>query len=228
MSYSVYSDHEEALGATDEFYFSQEGFQYPEEKVTQWIGDNVSLPKEGRVLDLCCGDGIWSKGIKNVRPTLDVYGIDISSGGIEKAKKLLRADDRHFVIGNAEVSLPFNDNFFDLIFARGPGLYNQHSMDRKATIEVIEMWHRKLTMGGLFYSIFASKPELMDSYTPMEEVKLPFNRAPRKTDTVDFSGGKYHHSIKSFLTPFWKANNVDVVKYSFFQNLHVLVTKLRN
>lgn len=222
----VYGAPEEALTATDEFYENQEGFQYSEEKVTEWLRKNVKLPKSGRVLDLCCGDGIWSKGIQNLNAKLDIYGIDISKGAITKAYTLLNSDKKHFVTGNAEEALPFKDGFFQLIFARGPGLYNQHSMDRPATIRVIESWHTKLAPSGVFYSIFASTPKKMGSYTPMEEVKLPYNRSPRKTETVDFHGGKYHHTIQSFLTPFWKARNVDIVRYSFFENLHVLITKL--
>ena len=220
----VYNNPEEALRATNEFFSRQEGFQYSEKMVTEWVSDNVKLPKAGRVLDLCCGDGIWSKGIQNVNPNLELFGIDISVGGIEKAKKLLNADSDHFVVGNAETTLPFSDNFFTLIFARGPGLYNQHNMDRPATIRVIESWHNKLTKNGLFYSIFASQPEKMGTYTSMEDVKLPFNRSPRKTETVDFHGGKYHHTIQSFLTPFWKARNVKVVRYAFFNNLHFSIT----
>ncbi len=226
MSEDVYKGPERALQATDDFYGNQEGFQYTEEKVTGWIQKHVKLPKSGRVLDLCCGDGIWSKGIRNVNPKLDIYGIDISEGGITKARMLLNADNKHFIVGDAEAGLPFDDGFFHLIFARGPGLYNQHSMDRPSTIGVIESWHLKLAQGGVFYSIFASTPKKMGTYTPMDEVKLPYNRSPRKTEAVDFRGGKYHHTIQSFLTPFWKAKNISVRGYSFFENLHVLITRL--
>ena len=225
MSEPVYEAPADALKATDEFYENQEGFQYSEEKVTEWIRKHVKLPKSGRVLDLCCGDGIWSKGIQNVNPKLELYGIDISKGAIAKARILLDADEKHFIIGNAEVDLPFEDGFFQLIFARGPGLYNQHSMDRPATIKVIDSWHSTLAPSGVCYSIFASSPEKMGTYTPMEEVKLPYNRALRKTETVDFRGGKYHHTIQSFLTPFWKAENISIIRYSFFENLHVLSTR---
>ncbi len=226
MKNTVYKTPEDALKATDEFYFSQEGFQYPEEKVTSWIRDYVKLPDSGRVLDLCCGDGVWSKGMQNTNPSLELYGVDIATGAIEKARKILSADERHFIVEDAESGLSFDDGFFELIFARGPGLYNQHNLDRPATIRVIETWHSKLTPSGVFNSVFASNPEKMGTYTPMEDVKLPFNRSPRKTETVDFHGGKYHHTIQSFLTPFWKAKNVKIVRYSFFQNLHVLITRL--
>ncbi len=225
MTRPVYLTPTEALTATDEFYSNQEGFQYSVEMVTNWIKTHVLLPKAGRVLDLCCGDGIWSKGMQNVNPNLEFYGIDISQGAISKARSLLKTDAEHFIVGDAETDLPFPDHFFELIFARGPGLYNQHNMDRTETIHVIENWHKKLVLKGRLYSIFASTPEKMGTYTPMEEVKLPYNRSPRKTKSVDFTGGKYHHTIQSFLAPFWQAQNVTLINYSFLNNLHILITK---
>lgn len=225
-NFEVYDTPADALAATDQFYWLQEGFEYPEDVVTDWIGRHVKVPKKGNVLDLCCGDGIWSKGIRNVSAGVECFGIDLSAGGIEKARKLLETDDRHFVVGDAEKELPFDDGFFDLIFARGPGLYNQHSMDRPATIRVIEMWHRKLKpAGGRFYSIFASDPRQMGTYGPIEQAVLPFNRCPRHTDTVDFQGGKYHHSIKTFLTPFWESRSIEIVDYSFIRKQHILITR---
>lgn len=224
-SYPVFEKPDQALAATDVFYETQEGFQYSEDMVTSWLSQFVKIPKIGRVLDLCCGDGIWSKGFEILNSALDLYGIDISHGGIAKAMKLLGTDSEHFVVGDAEAELPFQDDYFHLIFARGPGLYNQHNMDRPSTIEIIEHWHTKLVSGGLFYSIFASNPQKIGTYTEMENAKLPYNRCPRKSDSVDFKGGKFHHSIQSFLAPFWKASNVAIVRYSFINNMHILVTK---
>jgi SAM-dependent methyltransferase len=224
MAHQTYVTPEDALKATDEFY-GKEGFQYTEELVKSWLSRFIRIPKSGRLLDLCCGDGIWSKGFKHLNPNLELFGIDISLGGITKACKLLDTDKDHFVVGDAEVNLPFPDGYFDLIFARGPGLYNQHDMDRPATIRVIENWHKMLAEGGQFYSIFASNPLKMGTYTDMDNAKLPYNRSPRKTETVDFRGGKYHHTIQSFLTPFWKSHDVKVVSYQFVGNMHILLTK---
>jgi SAM-dependent methyltransferase len=225
MKYKTYGSTQEALSATDEFYENKEGFEYNEDLVNKWLSQYVRIPKSGRVLDLCCGDGIWSKGFKNLNSKLDLYGIDISEGGINKARKLLNTGADKFVLGDAEKNLPFNDGFFQMIFSRGPGLYNQHDMDRPAAIEIISNWHKKLAPDGLMYSIFASTPSKVGTYTSMDDAKLPYNRCPRKTEAVDFLGGKYHHDIKSFTAPFWKAADVNVLEYSFVRNMHILVTK---
>lgn len=229
MGQKIYETPDDALCATDRFYESQEGFQYTEELVRNWLTRYVNLPETGRVLDLCCGDGIWAYGMKCLKPRLELFGIDVSSGGIDKARTLMAqsGDAGNFIVGDVEEKLPYPDAFFDLIFARGPGLYNQHEMDRPETVDVIEHWHTKLSTRGRFYSIFASTPLQMGTYTAMENVKLPYNRCPRKSNAVDFKGGKFHHTIQSFLAPFWRAESVDVVEYFFIKNNHVLVTKKR-
>lgn len=222
--HEIYKDSQGALDATDQFYSEQEGFQYTEELAKTWLENNINIPKKARILDLCCGDGIWSRGFQLLNGELELYGVDISKGGVEKARKLLSTDDTYFKVCDAESEIPFEDDYFDIIFARGPGLYNQHSMNRPESIEVIEMWHRKLKPGGKFYSIFASTPKLMGTYTPMENCKLPYNRAPRQTPAVDFTGGKYHHSVETYHEPFWAAKNVKVIDYTFKNNLHILIS----
>ena len=65
----------------------EQGFEYTDEQVRTWLEIYLRrVPARGNVLDLCCGDGIWARGIKALQPNLDLYGIDISPGGIEKAR----------------------------------------------------------------------------------------------------------------------------------------------
>lgn len=226
MSHEIYQTAQEAQQATDAFY-ADRGFEYTHDQVKQWLEIYLPhMPKTGCVLDLCCGDGIWAAGIKTLKRNLSLHGIDISAGAIDKAKELVPSDAEQFIVGDAEEALPWPDGTFDLIFARGPGLYNQHSMDRPATIAVIEMWHRALRPTGRFISIFYSNPEMFGSYSNPLKVRLPYNRAPRLTDAVDFTGGKYHHDITSFLLPFRKARNVELGEYRFVRNTHILETRL--
>lgn len=227
MPNEIYQTAQEARQATDAFY-ADRGFEYTHDQVQQWLDIYLPhMPKTGRVLDLCCGDGTWAAGIKSLDPNLSLHGIDISPGAIERAKELVPDDAQQFVVGDAEETLPWPDGTFDLIFARGPGLYNQHSMDRPATIAVIEMWHRALRPAGRFVSIFYSDPEMFGSYSNPLKVRLPYNRAPRLTDAVDFTGGKYHHDITSFLLPFRKTNNVKLGEYRFIRNAHILETRIK-
>lgn len=211
-----------AVALTDDFYRNSGGFSYSEEKATRWVSHNVDVPRTGRVLDLCCGNGIWSVAMRNIAPDIELCGIDISQGAIEHARSLLPEGD--FRVGDAEQALPWPDEQFDLIFARGPGLYNQHSMECAATIEVLEAWHEKLAPSGRFYSIFYSMPERMGSYGPIGNAKLPMNWTPRRTDAVEFLGGKFHHSIRSFVAPFEMSPKITILTYRFEAKMHVMVS----
>lgn len=158
---------------------------------------------------------LWSKDFKLRLPKATLHGIDIPSGRIQKAKSLL-ADD-------AQSALPWAEGFFDLNFARGPFFLNQHSMGRPSSIAVIESWHEILNKTGkMISSLYADLQKFGTNTNPLE-VALPYNRAPRLIDTVEFTGGKYHSDIQSFLAPFWKAKIVD---YRIIRNNHILLTSL--
>ncbi len=221
----TYESAQLARRATDDFY-ADAGFAYAPDDVQTLLAVYVpDPPMTGAVLDLCCGDGVWSRGLKQLSADLELHGIDISPGGINRARQLLPAHAQRFVVGDVEQPLLWPEETFDLIFARGPGLYNQHSMDRPATIAVIEDWHRTLTAAGRLISVFSSNPQLFGTYTNPLKVKLPYNRAPRLTDAVDFTGGKFHHDATSFLTPFRKAVGVELLNYRFVRNTHILQTR---
>ena len=213
------------LQETDQFFQDEGGFSYQPDKVITWLERNVPLPSEGNVLDLCCGDGVWSWGMGELRPRLELYGIDISEGGVNTAIDRLKSDSEHFQVADAESMQLFPDVEFDFIFARGLPFFNQHNMLQPGFLRLLEYWHRKLSPKGLFFSTYASNPRLMGSYTPPEETRLPLNKQPRKTPALDFSGGKFHHSVQTFLAPFWEAEGVEVHKYRFESTRHILTTR---
>lgn len=216
---------ESALIATDQFYRSSEGFGYDLTKLIKWLTSYTRIPETGKILDLCCGDGIWSQAFKELNPELDCFGIDISAGGVERAKERVKDSNDQFVVGDVEVELPFPKKYFNFIFARGAGIYNQHDMSRRATVKVIEMWHEYLVDGGVFCGVYGSTPSMMGSYTPIEKVKLPYNKVPRHSPVIQFEGGKFHHSIESFHAPFLAAKGIEIINYSFNKNKHIIHTR---
>jgi SAM-dependent methyltransferase len=224
MSTSENNDLQDCLEETNKFYLDSSGFSYNPEKVKSWLHKNVKIPEWGNVLDLCCGDGVWSYGFQQLNPKLRIFGIDISSGGIERARQMTGLVEGNFLVGDVEETLPFEKNFFDIIFARGPFVFNQHDMSHDGAVNLIENWHQYLKQSGLFYSIYGSVPERMGTYTDIENVVLPLNKRPRNTKALHFEGGKYHHSVESFHQPFWRADSVVKKQYWFCNNLHVLVS----
>ena len=211
------------LNETNHFYRKRGGFSYDKDKVVSWLRRFAHLPKKGKVLDLCCGDGIWAWGMLQLHPELEVFGVDISAGGIGVARDTL-GRTAEFQCRDVEQPLDFPGDTFDLIFARGLPFFNQHDMNRPAFIALLEHWHTLLKKDGRFFSTYSSRPELMGSYTDPKNTKLPLNRKARKTPAIEFSGGKYHHSVSASLQPFWSAQNVAIKKYSFISTRHILTT----
>jgi len=107
----------------------------------EWIlpsghGDNVRIGivlsligKKKRVLDVGCYDGTISKLIMN--NDNEVYGVDVSSKGVELAKqKGIKA-----IVHDVEESLPFPENFFDVVFI---GEVIEHVFDTDRFLEEIK------------------------------------------------------------------------------------------
>ena len=227
-------DWQSAVRKTDEFYAQHKGCSYSDEQVDRWLGKwflpFVQLAGLERILDLCCADGCWSFGLLRRFPGLQITGVDVSDGAIhiakERAVALGLGDQVEFFAHDCETELPLPDSGFDLIFARGLFIYNQHNMLRVGCLKLLEHWHKKLRGGGRFVAMYGSKPDRFGTYTPPEETKgLPTNLCPRKTEAVDFSGGKFNHSPVTFLEPFLALNTAQVAFYQFQHGRHTLISE---
>jgi len=215
----------------EEYYESVQGQSYSDEQVDRWLGrwffPFVKLTGAERVLDLCCGDGCWALGLLRRHPALAIEAVDLSAKAIEharrKAEKLDLQRAVHFRRHNCEQPLDYPDGQFDLVFARGLFVFNQHDMLRDGTLELLAQWHRKLIPGGRFVALYGSRPDRLGRYTPMDQVHA-FNRVPRKTRFVDFRGGKFNHTPASFVAPFYALKDVEVSFYQFTAGRHTLVS----
>jgi SAM-dependent methyltransferase len=84
--------------------------QYPD-KLARYLFSRYKLPKGGRILDLGCGRGEFLKGF--IRCGLSGYGVDRSTiaKSICPEAEVLESDLENN-------TLPFNDNFFDVVFSK--------------------------------------------------------------------------------------------------------------
>jgi len=84
--------------------------QYPD-KLAQYLFSRYKLPKGGKILDLGCGRGEFLKGF--IRCGLNGYGVDRSTiaKSICPEAEILQSDLENN-------TLPFNDNFFDVVFSK--------------------------------------------------------------------------------------------------------------
>ncbi|MDA8660021.1 class I SAM-dependent methyltransferase [Luminiphilus sp.] len=223
-----------AVHKTNRFYQLQGGFSYSDEQVnrwlTKWFHPFVELKGTERILDLCCGDGVWSFGLLRRYPSILVSGVDVSDQAVENANKratMLGLSDRAtFIAYDCETWLPFPEEAFDLIFARGVFVFNQHNMMRPGCLRLLEHWQEKLANGGRFVAMYGSKPDRFGKYTPPEETKgLPTNLERRETPAVDFRGGKFNHNPVTFLQPFMALHNAQIEFYQFSAGRHTLICR---
>ncbi len=94
-----------------------------------------------RILDVGCGDGNFTKLIAEACKAKEVYGIEISENGVEMAKKNGIKCIQLDVDGK---DLPFDDNFFDAIFA---GELMEHLFDPDHFLDEV---YRVLKPEGIF------------------------------------------------------------------------------
>ncbi len=79
--------------------------------------DDLNIQKGERVLEVSVGTGA---NILTLPKDADYYGIDISLGMLRKAQKNLKRRGRSAYLAHAAAeSLPFEDNFFDVVFHSG-------------------------------------------------------------------------------------------------------------
>uniref|UniRef100_UPI0035E46575 class I SAM-dependent methyltransferase n=1 Tax=Thermogemmatispora sp. TaxID=1968838 RepID=UPI0035E46575 len=83
--------------------------------------EGLSLPPQGRVLDLACGPGGWALELAFQYPRAEVIGVDISRQAIEYARAQAQSrglENVHFAVMNVMERLDWPDASFDLINGR--------------------------------------------------------------------------------------------------------------
>lgn len=92
------------------------GFKYNPKywsEVVVDISNFYKLPRNSRILDVGCAKGFMLYDFQNLSQGYELYGIDISEYAIKNSHPELQAT---LIPGNAK-SLPYEDNFFDLVIS---------------------------------------------------------------------------------------------------------------
>ena len=92
-----------------------------------------NLKDDCKILDIGCGKGFFLFDFKKFMPNSDVYGLDISEYAIKNSKEEIK--DK-ITLGNA-ISLPWEDNFFDLVISLQT-LHNLHNYDLEKALKEME------------------------------------------------------------------------------------------
>ncbi|MBU4511816.1 class I SAM-dependent methyltransferase [Patescibacteria group bacterium] len=133
--------------------YKKEGDKYEYYKIFEPhkdIGRVVRIFKKHKIkkiLDLGCGAGrhVWYLA----KQGFDVYGIDIASDGIKKAKAMLKQKKlkANLKVGDIYTKLPYQDNFFDAIVNVQ---VIQHGKEKQIKYAIKEI-ERILKPGGLAF-----------------------------------------------------------------------------
>ena len=155
-----------------------------------------NTPFGGNVLDICCGTGDITFSLADIRPDLQVTGLDFSPAMLSKARMRNKGKKRnnvHFRKGNA-LELPFEDNSFEAVCISF-GLRNTSDYSR-----VSDEMRRVAKPGGYIYCL--------DSFAPENALVKPFYTLYFRHIMPFLGGGIHHrkeylwlyHSTKHFLS----------------------------
>ena len=103
------------------------------EPVAKSLIDHYQLKAGDSVLDVGCGKGFLLYEMQLLLPELNIIGIDISEYAVLNSKEELKGKIK---FGDA-VSLPFEDNLFDLVFSLNT-LHNLHNYDLEEALKEIQ------------------------------------------------------------------------------------------
>lgn len=118
----------------------------PSTFIEQDVDNIINLAQMGRrVLECGCGGGYFFKRLKEKKPTISYYGIDLSEEQINCAKANNPKHQDRFQVASWD-NLPFDDEYFDcIIFLETIGY--AEDVDR-----LISECHRVLKPGGRLFS----------------------------------------------------------------------------
>ena len=115
------------------------------------IIDNIDIEK-GKVLDAGCGTGAVAKELKEIKPKLEIYGIDPDKRILEIARK--KTKDINFQEAFMQ-KLPFPDNYFDFVYSSLVVHHIQSEVKQDAMNEI----YRVLKPKGKFLLVDFGKPK---------------------------------------------------------------------
>lgn len=78
------------------------------------IAEKLPLPDNGRLLDVGTGSGLQLKAVHDVRPNLELFGLDISGAAIRVAQRNLTGMEVDLRVGSIEHTV-YDDDFFDIV-----------------------------------------------------------------------------------------------------------------
>ena len=127
-----------------------------EKRFRQLALQNLTIDRDTKVLDLCCGAGQTTQFL--VQKSSQVTGLDVSPVALSRAKN--NVPQAKYVEGLAQ-NMPLADNQFDLVHTSSA----LHEMTPQELEQIFKEVYRVLKPGGIF--------TLVDFHQPTNQLFLP-------------------------------------------------------
>ena len=117
------------------------GYKYIEgywNSVAESMIDHYQLEENAKILDIGCGKGFLMYEFTKLLPKSQVYGVDISKYAIRNAKEEVRSN----ILEGSAVSLPFDNQSFDLVYSLGC-MHNLYNYELYAALQEMQRVSRK-------------------------------------------------------------------------------------
>ncbi len=164
-----------------------------------------SFKKGDRVLDFGCGNGRFYELIKDFE--IEYFGVDISEQLLEIAKN--RVPSGKFYLIKEDLSLPFSDQFFDIIVCIA-SLHHIPSFNLQ--LKVVKELYRVLKKDGFVIST------VWDFYKGRNKKHLLKSFFIRLKDKIFLKNLKY--SFKDIFIP-WKNDKGEILAERYFYAFHM-------
>ena len=108
------------------------------DKVIKKLIKHYKLKEDCKILDVGCGKGFMLYDFKKQIPKLNVYGIDVSKYAIDNSLPKIK---KYLQVSNCK-SLPFKDNYFDLVISINT-IHNLNKIDCAKSLKEISRVSKK-------------------------------------------------------------------------------------
>lgn len=102
-------------GPTQEDYLER-GKRHTSQMLSILESDGLRIGEDNRILDFGCGAGRMIRWLSHLSDNCEIWGTDISAEHIYWCREYL-SPPFHFVTSTIYPHLPFEDNYFDLVYA---------------------------------------------------------------------------------------------------------------
>jgi len=217
---------------------NRETFALAQPRLKFLVREATGLIKTGKVLDIGFGDGFFFKALYKCNKNLNLYGLDISEKNVEITKRELDESGIKvdLTVGSID-TLPFSENYFDVIVASEVLEHLDNSTLQKGLSEIV----RILKPGGYFLATTPANENLKDLLCYCPQCGYSFHRWGHKQSfdkaRIQSLFGSFFDKVKIKLVAFYwgarlKGNVVKIVSYfikliTFHITRHILGTDYR-